>query len=150
MIKNSMVYKTNSRLRSRYQEDYLTEKLFPIFKKFRVLLAYFFGSQVKGKIGPLSDVDIAVLWQETESMPMKKTLELQEAVMMRLKDYDRIEIGPLNNQALSFCYEVIKNGKCIYGKEEDRVPYEVYILNEYLDFLPLAEEYNREFRKAYR
>lgn len=149
MIKSSNVYKTNSRLMPRYQEAYLRQKLSPIFKKFRILLAYFFGSQVNGEIGPLSDVDIAVLWHETESMPMKRTLELQEEIGKALKD-NRVEIGPLNNQALSFCYEVIKNGECIYGEEKDRVQYEVSILNEYLDFLPLAEEYNREFRKTYK
>ncbi|MFH1776481.1 MAG: nucleotidyltransferase domain-containing protein [Candidatus Omnitrophota bacterium] len=131
----------------RYTADMLRSNLHEIFVKFAAVLVHLFGSQVTGRLGPMSDVDLAVLWDDKEQQPMMKSLALQEAVRTKLQD-EKFEIGPLNEQPLSFCYNVIKDGVCIFGKESDRVRYETYILNEYLDFLYLAEEYNKAFTKA--
>jgi len=131
----------------RYDWQFLREKLSPLFTKSRVILAYLFGSQAKGEIGPMSDIDIAVLWNKDEKEKLKKSLLLQSRIKERLRA-ECIEVGPLNDQALSFCYQVIKDGICIFGKEKDRVEYETFILNEYLDFSYLAEEYNRAFTEA--
>lgn len=128
----------------RYRPNYLRTRFKEEFAKSGAELVYYFGSQVRGKIGKMSDVDLTVLWDENEKMPMKKSAMLQGRIRKILSD-DRIEIGPLNGQSLSFCYNVIKNGVCIFGNEEERVKYETYILNEYLDFSYLADEYNRLF-----
>lgn len=42
----------------------IKRKLTPIFKKHNVVLAYLFGSQANGKAGPLSDIDIAVVFKK--------------------------------------------------------------------------------------
>lgn len=118
----------------------------PIFERFKPSLIYFFGSAYKGKIGALSDIDLAVLWPPGINVPMLKSIELQNEISKLLGD-ERFEAGCLNGQNLSFCYEVIKTGKCIFGREEDRVAYETEILSQYLDFNYLAEEYNRAFDK---
>lgn len=131
----------------RYTPDLLKTKLRQDFTKFSPALVYFFGSQVKGSPGPMSDVDLAVLWDKEEKKPMMKSLALQRVIRDKLKD-ERFEAGPLNGQPLSFCYNVIKDGVCIFGQESTRVSYETYILNEYLDFSYLAEEYNKAFTKA--
>jgi len=127
--------------------EVLKDKLAPLFQKSGVILAYVFGSTVKGEIGPLSDIDIAVLFPEEEKMPMTKSCELNYYAAAELlgDENEKVEIGPLNNQALSFCYEVISTGICIYGREEDRVKYEVSILSQYLDFMYLARKYNQAF-----
>jgi len=131
----------------RYDSQFLRKKLSPLFTKSRIILAYLFGSQAKGEIGPMSDIDIAVLWNKDEKEKLKKSLLLQSQIKERLQA-ENIEAGSLNDQALSFCYNVIKDGICIFGKEKDRVEYETSILNEYLDFSYLAEEYNRAFTEA--
>jgi len=133
----------------KYDLQVLREKLSPLFTKSGVILAYLFGSQAKGEIGPMSDIDIAVLWNKEEKEKLKKSLLLQSRIKERLRT-ECIEVGSLNDQALSFCYNVIKDGICIFGKEKDRVEYETSILNEYLDFSYLAEEYNRAFTQAMR
>jgi len=130
-----------------YTPDLLKTELHKFFIESNAVLVYLFGSQVKGRLGPMSDIDLAVLWNKEEKQPMMKSLTLQRTVRDKLKD-ERFEVGPLNEQPLSFCYNVIKDGICIFGKEIDRVTYETYILNEYLDFLYLAEEYNKAFTKA--
>jgi len=40
------------------------EKLNEIFKENQVILAYLFGSVAQGRISPLSDIDIAILFSE--------------------------------------------------------------------------------------
>ena len=128
----------------RYSPEWLSKTLKPIFEKFSPQLVYFFGSAYRGKVGPLSDIDLAVLWPKEVNVPMLRSLELQQAIKEQL-GIDRFEVGCLNGQNLSFCYTVISTGKCIWGKEEDRVAYETEILSQYLDFSYLAEEYNRIF-----
>ncbi|MFQ6066593.1 MAG: nucleotidyltransferase domain-containing protein [bacterium] len=131
----------------KYDSQFLREELSPLFTKSGIILAYLFGSQAKGEIGPMSDIDIAVLWNKDEKEKLKKSLFLQSQIKETLR-VDTIEVGSLNDQALSFCFRVIKDGICIFGKEKDRVEYETFILNEYLDFSYLAEEYNRAFTQA--
>ena len=45
----------------------IKEKLSPIFKKRQVALAYLFGSHANGRVTPLSDVDIAVVFSDKAS-----------------------------------------------------------------------------------
>lgn len=127
-----------------YTAESLARDLSPVFQVFFPLLVYFFGSAYSGKTGPLSDIDLAVLWPKGVNIPMLKSLELQQAVKERLGE-KRFEVGCLNGQNLSFCYSVISSGACVYGREEDRVRYETETLSQYLDFNYLAEEYNRVF-----
>ena len=130
----------------RYTPDFLRERLYNILAASEAILVYFFGSQFKGQTGSMSDIDLAVLWQDNEQEPMMKSLALQEIIKDKLND-ERIEIGPLNGQSLSFCYIVINSGICIFGEEERRVEYETHILNEYFDFSFLAEKYNLVFEE---
>ena len=130
----------------KFTAESLSENLGLLFQKYNPKLVYFFGSAYRGKIGPLSDIDLAVLWPEGVNAPMLKSLELQNEVNILLYEH-RFEVGCLNGQILSFCYSVIGSGKCIYGNEEDRVRYETEILSQYLDFSYLGEEYNSIFDK---
>jgi predicted nucleotidyltransferase len=130
-----------------YSLDLLRANLHKTFTESNAVLVYLFGSQVKGRLGPMSDIDLAVLWDKEEKQPMIRSLALERTIRDKFKD-ERFEVGPLNGQSLNFCYNVIKDGVCIFGKETDRVTYETYILNENLDFLYLAEEYNKAFTKA--
>jgi predicted nucleotidyltransferase len=91
-----------------------------------------FGSQAVGHTGPLSDVDLAVLWSEDESSPMLASVKLQQSIRDRLQD-ERVEVGPLNTQGIGFCFQVIRDGICLYGTERERVRFETRVLNEYHD-----------------
>lgn len=134
----------NFTVEKKFNADSLAKNLKVVFDEFKPRLTYFFGSAFRGKTGPLSDIDLAVLWPDGVNVPMLKSLELQARINEFLKE-NRFEVGCLNGQNLSFCYSVISSGKCIYGKEEDRVAYETDILSRYLDFNYLGEEYNRIF-----
>ena len=127
-----------------YTAESLLSALQKPFEKHGPSLVYFFGSAFRGTTGPLSDIDLAVLWSKDVNTPMLSSLRLQEEIREITND-DRFEVGCLNRQNKSFCYDVIKTGTCIYGREENRVAYETKVLSQYLDFSYLAEEYNRIF-----
>lgn len=119
--------------RSTVQSRTLTRRLRPLFRRYKVRLVYLFGSQAIGHTGPLSDVDLAVLWPEGEPSPMLASVKLQQAIRDQLQD-ERIEVGPLNTQGIGFRFQVIRDGICLYGTEGERVRFETRILNEYHDF----------------
>lgn len=108
-------------------------QLGPLFKRLRVRLVYLFGSQAIKHTGPLSDIDIAVLWPEGEKSPMLASVRLQQVIRDKLRD-ERIEVGPLNGQGIGFCFQVIRDGIFLYGTEQERVRFETGVLNEYHDF----------------
>ena len=130
-----------------YTPEILKQKLGEIFKRFGgVSLVYLFGSQVTGKTGEMSDLDIGILWDEKEKAIMIKSCELGNKIADILKD-ENIQVVPLNEQGLSFCFNVIKFGVCIFGDESKRVKYETSILNQYLDFHYFANQYNQSFSR---
>lgn len=131
-------------MENNYSPQDLSQKLTSIFDKNHPTLVYFFGSASRRALGPLSDIDLAVLWPKEINAPMIKSLGLQQEIKKHLSD-ERFEVGCLNGQNLSFCYVVISAGTLIYGSAKDRVAYETEILSRYLDFNYLAEEYNRAF-----
>lgn len=111
----------------------LAQQLRPLFRRLGVRLSYLFGSQAIGHTGPLSDVDIAVLWPSKERSPLLASVRLQQAIRDKLRD-ERIEVGPLNGQGPGFLFQVIRDGVCLYGTERERVRFETQVLNEYHDF----------------
>lgn len=135
--------------KKKYSKETLRKKLYPVFRNSGIKLAYLFGSQAKGKTGPLSDVDIALLWPHAKDSVMLSSIELQAKIRLLLKD-ENIELGALNNQAISFCYQVIKDGYCIFGREKDRAAYETRAVSEYLDFLYFANQYDRIFDSRHK
>jgi len=101
----------------------------------RVKLAYLFGSQVNGKVGPLSDYDFAVYLEEKESVKMfDLRLKLMTKISLLLKT-DAVDLVILNTaDQPDLKYNIIKEGKIIYEKEPYKVLIEPKILQEYFDF----------------
>ena len=119
----------------------------PLFQRFGIRLAYLFGSQAIGHTGPLSDIDLAILWPEDERLPMLASMKLQQAIRDRLQD-ERIEVGPLNTQGIGFCFQVIRDGLLLYGTERDRVRFETKVLNEHHDFQYWDELHEQALQRA--
>lgn len=100
-----------------------------------IVLVYHFGSQVNGTAIQLSDCDFAVymnIKNINEDYQVKFQLESQ---ISRLFVTDKIDIVILNYlDKPELAYNIIKQGKLIYGKEPYRVLVEPVILNKYFDF----------------
>lgn len=103
-----------------------------------VKLAYLFGSQATGNVGPLSDVDVAVYLDGLNRYDrFQLRLELMAELSGALQRND-VEVVVLNDASRpAFKYHVIADGIIVYEREPYRVQVEPSIVNEYLDFQSL-------------
>ena len=99
-----------------------------------VILAYLFGSTVRGDAGRLSDVDIGVLLDEKLSKKDRFDLELKliSDIAILIKK-NKIDLIILNEAPLLLAYNIIKSGIILKSDEKERVKFETKILSMYLD-----------------
>ncbi len=97
----------------------------------RVVLAYVFGSVPRGRAGPLSDIDFAVLLRRGCDV-FDARLKLMEALAASLKT-DGVDLVALNDAPLLLRYEVVRDGTLLKDEPSARVAFETAVLREYLD-----------------
>lgn len=100
-----------------------------------VQTAYIFGSVAKGRSGPLSDIDIAVLLKEslTPRERYEKRILLINEISSALRT-DDVNLVIMNGSPLLLNYNIIRDGKLLESKNESRrVLYETSIMSRYLD-----------------
>ncbi len=103
-------------------------------RKDNVILAYLFGSTVRGDTGRLSDVDIGVLLDEKLSKKDRFDLELKliSEIAILIKK-NKIDLVVLNEAPLLLAHNIIKNGIILKSDEIERVKFETKILSMYID-----------------
>lgn len=113
----------------------------------QVVAAYLFGSLAAGTETPLSDVDIAFLFEQNLNPDMMQKLESQLYFQLTSKfRTEEIDLVNLNQAPLSICYGVLKNSQRIYYSDKAKtVDFENETVLKYLDFKPYREEMQREF-----
>ena len=99
-----------------------------------VILAYLFGSTVRGDTGRLSDVDIGVMLDEKLSKKDRFELELKliSEIAILIKK-NKIDLVVLNEAPLLLAHNIIKNGIILKSDETERVNFETKILSMYID-----------------
>lgn len=113
-----------------------------LFREYSYIIAvYQFGSTVRGKAGPLSDLDLALLLDD--SAPTGAALARIESLLSykiqrSLGDCGlEIDLVSLNGRSLVFQHTVLRTGKVIYdANPEARRHYEWRITQAYLSFEP--------------
>lgn len=122
------------------------KQLAKIFKKQKVVFAYLFGSQTKGKIGPLSDIDIAVYFKEKISPEVRFDLKLKIiGNLTNLFKTNDIDVVSLNDAPPLLAHRILKEGVVIFSdNEKKRLEYEVRAILNYLDWKPYLEKYTQE------
>lgn len=106
--------------------------------------AYLFGSAARGEAGPLSDVDIAVLFNP--GVDPDARVECAAGIVSDLQYVDgpRIDVTILNDAPASVAHRVIRDGRLLLSRDErQRVTFEARTIREYLDFEPLLARYDR-------
>ncbi len=99
-----------------------------------IILAYLFGSTVRGDTGRLSDVDIGVLLDEKLSKKDRFDLELKlMGEIAALIKKNKIDMVVLNEAPLLLAYNIIKNGIILKSDETERVKFETKLLSMYMD-----------------
>jgi uncharacterized protein len=98
-----------------------------------VPLAYLFGSLAKGKITPLSDVDIAVYLSDKKKLLLRKIEILGE--LTNILKTDEIDLVLLNTVPLTLKMKILENKKVIVDKNPFlRYRFESLVMREYFDF----------------
>ena len=115
------------------------EKLKAIFEGYpEIALAYFFGSRVEDKAGPMSDYDFAAYLTTKDK---RKAFSIKFALIDkigRLLLTDKVDVVILNlTDSPELKYNIITQGRLIYEKEPYRIIVEPRILNDYFDFRSL-------------
>jgi hypothetical protein len=112
-----------------------------------VALGYLFGSQAASAAGPLSDVDVGVIFRAGTNVEIAHG-ELLDALVRALAT-DRVDLVVLDRAAPPLRYRVIRDGKLIHCIDEAiRVRFETDTVMRYLDFKPLRDRAFRWARKA--
>ena len=121
------------------------EQLVRIFKKQRVLFAYLFGSQAKGTAGSLSDIDIAVYFDEEAAA---EHFDLKLRVLGEITDLyktDKVDLVVLNDAPPLLAHRILQGGLLIFSDNEKmRLEYEVRAVLKYLDWKPYLDKYTQE------
>lgn len=104
-------------------------------KQEHVRLAYLFGSVAKGKAGKLSDIDIAVLLDE--SLNKKQRFDLQLELISDISELlktDNIDLVVINEAPLSLKFEIIKANYPLFVRDRmEKIDFEQMVMSRYLD-----------------
>jgi len=110
-----------------------------------VVLAYLFGSQVRGHIGPCSDYDFGVMVdQDGETAPSELQAHLAHE-MASVVGTKSIDVVLLNRASVELAYHVIAQGQILYRRSHSaQVEYEAYVLGRYGDYLPVLRRQRQQ------
>jgi len=115
--------------------EHLESKLSKFFSNIdSVALAYLFGSTVRGEANCLSDIDIAVLFDD--SLTKKEAFDLQLRLIVDLGDLlntNNVDLVVLNNSPLLLTFNIIRDGIILKSDERERVHFETRIMSRYYD-----------------
>ena len=111
----------------------------------KVVFAYLFGSLTKGKINPLSDIDIAIYFKKGTNFTREKMVISKELIDMF--GTDEIDLVILNVAPLTLRARIVKNKKILVDKDPFlRHSFESLVLREYFDFSKKEEDiFKRRF-----
>lgn len=99
----------------------------------KVIFAYLFGGIAKGRISPISDIDVAIYIDKVEN-PLEVKLEILSLLSETLNT-DEIDLGILNTAPLPLKARIIQNKKVLVDKDSSlRYSFESLTLREYFDF----------------
>lgn len=118
-----------------------TNSVSDLFANNNVVLAYLYGSQARDESGPLSDVDIAVLFAPNLSKKARfrhvLTLGYELGVIIQRDD---VQIVDLQEAPPLLRHRVYYDGRLLYCPDDAiRVKFETTALRDYVDTAPLRK-----------
>jgi len=129
--------------------EQLEQKLSDFFSRVEgVTLAYLFGSTARGESNCLSDIDIAMLFDDT--LLQKEAFDLQLGLLSELTvllQTNNIDLVALNDSPLLLTYNIIRDGIILKSDEPLRVKFETKIMSRYLDERYHIERHAKESLK---
>jgi predicted nucleotidyltransferase len=125
----------------------LRNKIRQELSKLEVGVLYLIGSQTRGVPGPMSDIDLAVVFSNVErpTNPAEPHTILYELLTdeFPVTMTNDVDIIYLQETSLSFQFEAISTGRVLYECDpEFRADYEESVVKDYLDFVFLEKTFS--------
>ncbi len=118
-------------------------------KKIGVSVVYLFGSRATGKESHTSDVDIGVVLRKPIE-DTRSSYKILHDLFSAIYPSSRLDIVYLQKASLPLQYFAIKDGKIIFEEDpKSTADYENRVINQYLDFRPVLELFDRVTMKRY-
>lgn len=110
-----------------------------------IRLAYLFGSQASGRMGPLSDIDVAVLIDPKLTERDRHSAVKQSFVeLVRALHTDEIDLVDLEKAPPSLLNSIVNKGRIILDRDPTlRIRFVRDSILNYLDTKPLRKELSR-------
>ena len=114
----------------------------------RVLSLYLFGSYARKKEGPLSDIDIALLLDDSDAISLKDELHYLSQIN-EILNTDEVSFVILNEAPLMGQFQIVSQGEMLYSADaQARCAFEQAVTDLYIDFRPILEQYDEALIKS--
>jgi len=101
-----------------------------------ISLAYLFGSQVTGKVGPMSDYDFGILVDSGADIASLRASVMHKITMALGTAH--VDLVILNQSPLDLAHAIMAGGIILYQRDTaTRVEYEAQVMSRYGDYLPV-------------
>ena len=124
--------------------DVLVSRIRDVVSSFdEILVAYLYGSMVKGQEGFGRDVDVGLLLDQGFVEPALYPVHVAGLIEEAMGIFDVVDVRVLNHQSLGFQFRVIKEGLLVFCRDDGaRVWYESGVVSSYLDVKPFLDHYD--------
>lgn len=113
-----------------------------------VIVCYLYGSYARGEETPLSDLDLAILWEREGSVKARKRVLLHLSQKLSRRFNLDVDVRSLNEASLELQYRVVSEGKVLFCEDKSRrLKFEDRVVMGFLDFKPMIAVYNQYMHK---
>lgn len=114
-------------------------------KRDEVLLAYLYGSIVRGHERKESDIDVGLLLRGDFTPDALYPARIGGEIEKKIGTKRNVDVRILNDRSPRFLYQVLKEGRVVLSKDErERVEFESSVVDRYLDFKPYYTQYDEK------
>jgi predicted nucleotidyltransferase len=129
-----------------FQERTKVLRNFFVGRERAISLAYLFGSAAKDRTGPMSDLDIGVLYHGEVDWDCHYELA---QVVQGLLGVEKVDLVVLNTAPVELAYTCIGEGILLYAESRlVLVEFETRVLDLYGDFLPILRRQKAEILES--
>lgn len=118
-----------------------------IARQFGLVLIFVHGSLAQDRLGPLSDLDFAVLGKDKEPLTLKTFLQIIEALQLLVGRED-IDLVDLANAPPLLKMEVIRKGQPLYEEEGPLTHFRHATMIHFLDTQALRDSLSYSLREV--
>lgn len=113
-----------------------------------IIVAYLYGSTVKGYKGKGSDIDVGLLLKEDFEAEALYPVRIAGEIKKKCGLEQEVDVRILNERPYRFLHQVIREGEIILSSDErERVRFEASVVDRYIDFKPFYEQYDEKRRE---